>query len=110
MYCGTCMASCPVNILIPTEEEKPTMKGICVLCELCYYGCPRVELPLDEIEKKAFGRARAINEEPIGVMRDIYMAKSTDKEILSACQNGDAVASLLLFAIERGLVDFATVM
>jgi coenzyme F420 hydrogenase subunit beta len=103
------MASCPVNILIPSEEEKPTMKGVCILCELCYYGCPRVELPLDEIEKKSFGRMRTIDEELIGVMRGIYMAKSTDKEILNVCQNGGVVTSLLLFAIERGLVDFAVV-
>lgn len=109
IYCGTCMASCPVNMLVPTDEEKPTMKGICILCELCYYGCPRVELPLDEIENRIFGRVRTINEEPIGIVRSAYIAKSTDEEILNACQDGGVATSLLLLAIEKGLVDFAAV-
>ncbi|MEM3506396.1 MAG: Coenzyme F420 hydrogenase/dehydrogenase, beta subunit C-terminal domain [Candidatus Bathyarchaeia archaeon] len=108
-YCGTCMASCPVNILVPTEEEKPTMKGVCNLCELCYYGCPRVELPLYEIEKKIFGKVRTINEDLIGVTKGIYKAKSTDEEILNACQDGGVATSLLLYAIEKGFVDFAVV-
>ncbi|MBS7650575.1 4Fe-4S binding protein, partial [Candidatus Bathyarchaeota archaeon] len=32
MFCGTCIAACPVNVLIPAEDERPTIKGICVLC------------------------------------------------------------------------------
>jgi len=108
-YCGTCMASCPVNILVPTEEEKPTMKGVCALCELCYYGCPRVELPLSEIEEKVFGRKRTQNENLIGIVKSSYMARSTDKEILNNCQAGGVTTTLLLFAIEKGIVDFAAV-
>lgn len=108
MYCGTCIASCPVNVLHHTEDEKPTIKGICVLCELCYYSCPRVEFPLNEYEEMTFGRRRK-PEEPLGVVRRAYVARSKDEEILRVAQDGGVVSALLVYALEKGLIDAAAV-
>jgi coenzyme F420 hydrogenase subunit beta len=108
MYCGTCIASCPVNILHYTEDEKPTIKGICVLCELCYYSCPRVELPFNEYEEKIFGRTREPGE-TLGIVRRAYLARSRDSEILKVAQDGGVVSAVLIYALERGLIDVAAV-
>ncbi|MGC8850541.1 MAG: Coenzyme F420 hydrogenase/dehydrogenase, beta subunit C-terminal domain, partial [Candidatus Bathyarchaeia archaeon] len=108
MYCGTCIASCPVNVLHYTEDEKPTIKGICVLCELCYYSCPRVELPLNEYEEKVFGRSRR-PDEPLGIVEKAYLARSRDEEILKAAQDGGVASTILIYALERGLIDVAAV-
>lgn len=108
MYCGTCIASCPVNVLHHTEDEKPTIKGICVLCELCYYSCPRVEFPFNEYEEEAFGRSRK-PEEPLGVVRRAYVARSKDEEILRVAQDGGVVSALLIYALEKGIIDVAAV-
>ena len=107
MFCGACMAACPVNVLFPTDEEKPTIKGICVLCQMCYYSCPRVELPIDTIETRVFGRTRSPNEGGIGITRTSYIARSKDEEILKVAQDGGVVTSLLVHAVETGLVDYA---
>jgi coenzyme F420 hydrogenase subunit beta len=107
MFCGACMAACPVNVLFPTDEEKPTIKGICVLCQMCYYSCPRIELPIDTIETRIFGRTRLPNEGNIGIIRASYIARSKDEEILKVAQDGGVVTSLLAHAIETGLVDYA---
>lgn len=106
MYCGTCIASCPVNVLFHSDEEKPVIKGICVLCELCYYSCPRVEFSVHEAERKAFGRARTL-EERLGVVRKPYIARARDEEVLKVCQDGGVVTALTIHALESGFVDLA---
>jgi coenzyme F420 hydrogenase subunit beta len=106
MYCGTCIASCPVNVLFHSDEEKPVIKGICVLCELCYYSCPRVEFSVYEAERKVFGRARTVDER-LGVVRKSYMAKAKDEAVLKVCQDGGVATALTIHALESGFVDLA---
>ncbi|MEM2901359.1 MAG: Coenzyme F420 hydrogenase/dehydrogenase, beta subunit C-terminal domain [Candidatus Bathyarchaeia archaeon] len=106
MYCGTCIASCPVNILFHSDEEKPVIKGVCVLCELCYYSCPRVEFSIHEAEVKAFGKLRTF-EEQLGVVRKSYMARAKDEAVLNVCQDGGVVTALAIHALESGFVDLA---
>src|SRR5256712_14156283 len=56
MYCGACIASCPIDILFHSDNEEPIMRGTCAACQVCYYSCPRIELPVAEIERRGFGR------------------------------------------------------
>jgi coenzyme F420 hydrogenase subunit beta len=107
MFCGACMAACPVNILVPTEEEKPTIKGICVLCQMCYYSCPRIELPEEAIEARIFGRARLASERDLGIVRESYVARSKNDQVLNVAQDGGVVTSLLMHAVELGMIDYA---
>ncbi|MEM2843206.1 MAG: Coenzyme F420 hydrogenase/dehydrogenase, beta subunit C-terminal domain [Candidatus Bathyarchaeia archaeon] len=109
MYCGTCIASCPVNVISYSNEEKPVLKGICALCELCYYSCPRVELPINEVEIKIFNRERSQEERALGIFKAAYAAKATDPEILKASQDGGVATTLLLQALEDKIVDYAIV-
>lgn len=106
MFCGTCIASCPVNILLPTDDEKPTIKGMCVLCGLCYHSCPRVELPIDEIEKVLYGRTRNEEETYTGVLRGAYSVRATDPKIRMIAQDSGATTSILNHALSKGLVDY----
>ncbi len=101
------MAACPVNVLVPTDEEKPTIKGICVLCEMCYYSCPRIQLPVNAIETRVFGRVRSTSEDNLGIVRASYVARSKNDDILKVAQDGGVVTSLLVHAIETGLIDYA---
>jgi len=105
MFCGTCIASCPVNVLFPTDDEKPTIKGMCVLCGLCYHGCPRIELPVDDIEERFFGRTRNEEEKLTGVLRGAYSARATDPKIRMLGQDSGAVTSLLGHALSKGIVE-----
>jgi len=103
MYCGGCIASCPVNVVAHTDDEKPTLVGRCVLCELCYYGCPRVELPLPSIERFTFGRNRTADE-PLGVKLGAFSARCSDEQILARSQDGGIVTALLQLVLETKLV------
>lgn len=106
-FCGACMAACPVNVIIPTDEEKPTIKGMCVLCQMCYYSCPRVKLPIDDVETRVFGRTRSLNENDLGIVRASYVGRSSNEQILNVAQDGGVVTSLLAHALETGLVNCA---
>ncbi|MEM3004788.1 MAG: Coenzyme F420 hydrogenase/dehydrogenase, beta subunit C-terminal domain [Candidatus Bathyarchaeia archaeon] len=105
MFCGTCIASCPVNVLIPTDDERPTIKGMCVLCGLCYHSCPRIELPIDDIEERLYGRVRNEQEAYTGVLRGAYSVRSTDPKIRSIAQDSGATTSILTHALSRGFID-----
>ncbi|MCW3975880.1 MAG: Coenzyme F420 hydrogenase/dehydrogenase, beta subunit C-terminal domain [Candidatus Bathyarchaeota archaeon] len=106
--CGTCIGSCPVNVLYSSDAEKPTIKGRCILCQICYYSCPRVSLDIQEIEKGVFGRARNDGREMLtGIYKSAYLAKTTDPYIQSVCQDGGVATSLLKFTLENNTIDCA---
>lgn len=108
-YCGTCVASCPVNVLALTDDEKPTIRGVCALCQVCYYSCPRVELPVGDIERAVFGRTRNPEEKTTGIIVGSYSARSTDQGILKVCQDGGVATSIMKYALDRKLIDCAVV-
>jgi coenzyme F420 hydrogenase subunit beta len=109
MMCGACVASCPINVLNVNTNEEPVIKGPCAACQVCYYSCPRLELPLDEIEYYLFGRTRKPEEESLGIYRNIYSARALDEEIWHAGQDGGTVIALMTHALQIGMINcFAT--
>ena len=91
--CGSCAATCPV-FAIQMEEGKPKLAGVCLACQVCYNSCPVASLDLPQVEAKALGRARTA-EEPIGVYKAIYTVRAKSPDVLSKCQDGGAVTTLL---------------
>jgi len=106
-FCGACISVCPVGA-ITVKDGWPTLTGRCVLCQLCYYQCPKTEPTLEELEKKLFKDLES-KENPLGFYKAIYTVESTDGNIKSKAANGGVVTSLLKIALEDGLVDCATV-
>ncbi len=103
--CGACVASCPINVLNVNTNEEPVIKGPCAACQVCYYSCPRLELPLDEIEYYLFGRTRKPEEESLGIYRNIYSARALDDAIWHAGQDGGTIIALMTHALQIGLID-----
>ena len=101
------MAVCPVNVLWP-EGEQPTLVGTCALCEICYYQCPAVEFPREEVEASLFKRPRR-QDEPLGVLNGVYVGKASRTDIQKQAQDGGVVTALLACALETGLIDAAIV-
>lgn len=81
MMCGACVASCPVNVLYVGRQEEPVIVGPCAACQVCYYSCPRLELPIDEIEHIIHGRTRSAEEETLGIYRAIYSAHAVEDKL-----------------------------
>ncbi len=109
MYCGACIASCPIDILFHSEKEEPIMRGTCAACQVCYYSCPRIELPLSEVEERVFGRARRPEEAILGIHIGSYSVRAKDPEIMKRAQDGGAGTAFLLYALEHKLIEYAVI-
>lgn len=105
MMCGACVASCPINVLYVNNNEEPVIRGPCAACQVCYYSCPRLELPLDEMEYFLFGRTRKPEEESLGIYRNVYSARALDEETWHAGQDGGTVIALMTHALQIGMID-----
>src|SRR5881397_867788 len=109
MYCGACIASCPIDILFHSDKEEPIMRGTCAVCQVCYYSCPRIELPLSEIEQRIFGRPRTPDEAILGIHIGTYSVRAKDPGIMAKAQDGGATTAFLLYALDKKLIDYALV-
>ncbi|MGA3295832.1 MAG: Coenzyme F420 hydrogenase/dehydrogenase, beta subunit C-terminal domain [Candidatus Bathyarchaeia archaeon] len=106
-FCGACMAACPINILWPVDE-RPTMVGTCILCEICYNQCPNVEFSNHDVEYFIHGRRRKA-EETVGIYRQAFVGRAGYSDISSRGQDGGVVTALLAYALESKLIDAAVV-
>ncbi|MCD6537826.1 4Fe-4S binding protein [Candidatus Bathyarchaeota archaeon] len=105
--CGSCVASCPLGCL-EYSDGKPVLIGDCSSCGICSRVCPRYECSVGEVERFIFGRERMSSEE-FGVYRRVCIARTRLREVRVKCQDGGVVTTLLLYAMEDGLIDGAVV-
>ncbi|MFQ6135961.1 MAG: Coenzyme F420 hydrogenase/dehydrogenase, beta subunit C-terminal domain [Candidatus Hydrothermarchaeales archaeon] len=89
--CGACVASCPIDVL-DIVDNAPKLIGKCIACGVCYNQCPKTIT--NEIEL-------------IGRFNEAYTAKTMLPDVEG--QDGGAVTSVLIFALEEGLIDSAVV-
>jgi len=107
VLCGACIGQCPyfhVNSLRGTVQ-------LLDLCELekgrCYERCPRTITDIDVLYKGIFGVPYDENKIGIGIVKDIFLARSTDPEIIKKGQDGGVVTTLLWTAMEEEIIDGA---
>ena len=106
--CGGCVCFCSageLNALEMGENEVPRYidEDNCLKCGICYLICPQTDALNTELQKK-FGW-----EPPIGNYQRISSAQATDNKIREICTDGGVVTSLLLYLLERNLINGAIV-
>jgi coenzyme F420 hydrogenase subunit beta len=101
--CGMCVGLCPY---IKEMDEKVAMIERCGRPDgRCYRFCPRTTTDLDTLDKTAFG---AVRTDPVlGLYRSLSMVRSEDAAVHAAGQYGGVVSTLVIHALEQGLVDAA---
>lgn len=103
--CASCVVVCPFNCL-EYVGRKPALVKECKVCGICAQICPKHNLPMPTLEQVVFGRERKKGEE-FGVYRDVVIARTTDDHIMEKCQDGGIVTTLLVYALENGMIDGA---
>ncbi|MEM1581249.1 MAG: Coenzyme F420 hydrogenase/dehydrogenase, beta subunit C-terminal domain [Candidatus Bathyarchaeia archaeon] len=101
--CASCIISCPFNCL-NYVNGRPKLVSECKSCGICAQVCPRFNLSIQSLERFVFGREREANE-IFGVYRQIVVAQTTNNEIMKVCQDGGVVTSLLIFALDEGIIE-----
>ncbi|MHA1276320.1 MAG: Coenzyme F420 hydrogenase/dehydrogenase, beta subunit C-terminal domain [Candidatus Helarchaeota archaeon] len=90
-HCGACVATCEF-LEWDDDTEKPKLVGKCTGCGVCYAQCPRTIIAPQDL---------------VGDYQVAYTGKSLIPEIKG--QDGGVVTALLLYALERKLIDCAVV-
>jgi coenzyme F420 hydrogenase subunit beta len=103
--CASCVISCPYNCL-EYVDSGPKLVGECKICGVCAQVCPRFNFSMSSLEHFVFGRERNADEE-FGIYKRILIARTKSREIMDVCQDGGVVTSLLVCAIEDGLISGA---
>jgi len=108
--CGACITACPDSHIKLVENKPKRLKRTvdCVGCHTCYDACFMVRHDLiKDIEASILGWGR---KESIGSYRRAVAAKTRDREVEGTCQNGGVVTTLLLYALDSGVIDGALVV
>jgi coenzyme F420 hydrogenase subunit beta len=105
--CGACVASCPSNALRYGGNSIEII-GDCTSCGVCSRVCPGGGMDLSQKEKELFGRSR---KRPVGRRLGIYKSKtqltSSSREFIKAGYFGGRITSVLVAALESGMIDAA---
>lgn len=106
--CGGCVSFCSageLNALRFGADGAPEFadRDRCLSCGICYLVCPQIKALDGELSAR-FGW-----EGPMGPYRAIRSARTTDPEIASVATDGGVVTSLLVRALDSGLIDAALV-
>jgi coenzyme F420 hydrogenase subunit beta len=106
--CGGCVSFCSageLNALEMGKNEVPRYlnEDNCIKCGICYLICPQTDTLDIELQEK-FGRKSTMED-----YRRITSAQTTDKKIREVCTDGGVVTSILLYLLERNLINGAIV-
>ncbi len=106
-FCGACAVVCD-NVKMDEKADLPRIDQVCrSTCVMCHELCPRGSLDIESIEKSVFGEQRT--DLAMGVYKKIVQARSKDSDIVKRAQSGGFVSSLLISALEQGIIDCAIV-
>jgi coenzyme F420 hydrogenase subunit beta len=118
--CAACVIACPHDVLdyetkdgaykpwhldIDGGREDCThgVKG----CTMCTRACPRFRNWESEIDTHRFARERTDDE--VWGIGDVFLARSTDPDLVENGQDGGFVSALLIYALEHDVIDAALV-
>lgn len=106
--CGGCISFCSagrLNALQMGEDSLPHYvdEDRCLDCGICYLVCP-VTHDLDQEVQDRFGCKLSPQ-----AWRAVTSARATDEAILEVATDGGVVTALLLYMLERGLIQGAIV-
>jgi len=106
--CGGCVSFCSADLLgaltvdetgmpVFADEEK------CLHCGICYMICPNTYDLDSDLEDKFQWKP------PIGAVRGLKSARTTDAMVAKGCTDGGVVTSLLLYLLDKGMIEAALV-
>ena len=103
VFCGTCTTLCP-RIGFGKEGKEPILLENDPECSTCFRYCPKAYYPEEMFEKELFN-GNTNKSYSLGFYQEVLTARSTDDDIWDSAQNGGVVSSLLIHALDTGLID-----
>ena len=106
--CGGCVCFCSADNLgaLKTGDDGTPMfadEDKCLQCGICYMICPNT-YDLDSELEDRYGWTP-----PIGPVKGLRSARTTDAQVAKQCTDGGVVTSLLLYLKDKGMIEAALV-
>jgi len=111
--CGTCVGVCPKDAVRMVKDDSkgvylPQLDGEkCDYCGICLKACPGYEVDFEDLSLNIFGRQ--VEDILLGNYVGLYTGHATEYNIRYNSASGGLVTSLLIFALEEGIIDGALV-
>jgi coenzyme F420 hydrogenase subunit beta len=109
--CGTCVGVCPTEAIVMRISKGLFLPKIdlnkCIRCRLCVECCPGYSLDFRGFNSEIFGRQP--EDHHVGNYVNCYVGYSNNKEIRFDSSSGGVATQLLVFALEKGIIDGALV-
>jgi coenzyme F420 hydrogenase subunit beta len=103
--CAACVEVCPVNVFdFVSDKPVDSRHDGCVYCGLCAAVCPPAHLGSSHLAEFVI-RGDEVKDDGFGRYRTASLARSRNREILSRAQDGGVVTTLLIEALESGLIE-----
>ncbi len=99
--CGTCTTLCP---RIGMNHKEPILLESDPECSTCFKFCPQTYFPEEILEKELFNGTTHMNDN-LGHFQKMITAQCTESDVLKVAQNGGLVTTLLIHALDIGLID-----
>jgi coenzyme F420 hydrogenase subunit beta len=115
--CAACVMACPRDVLdYRVADYHPVQIGEGMAADECFHGdrgcdictkaCPRFRAWETELDEVLFGRARTADE-VYGVARTVLLVRAVEDAVQQAGQDGGLVSAMLIWGLEKGLLDGA---
>jgi coenzyme F420 hydrogenase subunit beta len=109
--CGTCVGLCPNSAIYMSKAKDGYIPKLnrneCNHCGICYEVCPGHSVNFRKLNLMIFGKEQ--QDILMGNYINCYVGHATDLNIRRNSTSGGLITSLLIFAIEEGIIDGALV-
>jgi len=110
--CGACEPACPVDIIRFNDLAYPyiTNEDSCITsCTRCLKVCPGEVIDFSLLDRKMFG-VHPHPESVTGIARRAFVSFATDSQVRYGGASGGFVTQLLLYMLDKKLIDGALVL
>lgn len=110
--CGTCAGTCPTNAIEMERDINGNYfplinKTLCTDCNTCIESCPGFSIDFKLLNMSIFNKSPDDN--LLGNYMGCYAGYTTDNEVLKNASSGGIISSLLIYALEKGIINGAVV-
>lgn len=116
LSCGICEDVCPVGAITVSEKSGRYIPrvdtGKCINqkgCSRCYDICPGQGVDIKRIEQKLFSDSNMEIDPYVGSYLSCFTGHSTNHDIRYHSASGGLVTQMLLYLLEKGIIDGAVV-